>query len=109
MGDRTTIQFKNGDEYSPCLYGHWSGKGILHDVDGFLRILETEFPLKGKGDDPITRPEPRVILVMFINKYVMQPKDVGYRLTDSTSQYTCNDNGHWIVDLKEMRRYVLFK
>jgi hypothetical protein len=105
MGDRTTIQFKNGDELSPCLYGHNSGLGILYEADEFMEILKTEYALEERVSDPITRREPSAILVMFINRYVKQPEDGGYRLTDSTNHYRNNDNGHWIVDLEKMKRY----
>ena len=107
MGDRTSIQFVNDDEKSPVFYEHNGGIALLHEVDEFLEVLKQNFPLNERCNDPITRREPSAILVMFVAKYVKYQLTFsgGYRLRDSDVFYRNNDNGHWIINLKTMKRH----
>lgn len=45
MGDRAIIQMKNGDEFSPVLYLHWSGSDVKRI------ICDTKDRMKDRHDD----------------------------------------------------------
>ena len=109
MGDRTAVQFKNGDDLSPVLKGQNCGRWLLVVADNFLEKLQIDFPLCGRVSDPITRREPSACLVMFITNYLKlgDADDGDWRLFDSATKCMGTDNGHWIVDLQSMSRYKL--
>lgn len=109
MGDRTAIQFKNGDDLSPVLKGQNCGKWLLIVADRFLEKLQKEYPLCERVSDPITRREPTAVLVMFIIQYLKPDgaDDGDWRLFDSDIKCFGTDNGHWIIDLQSMSRYRL--
>ena len=108
MGDRTSIQFKNKDELSPILYGHWAGKWILSVSYNFLKRLKKEFPVLENGSTPISRREPSALLPMFISIYIEPPNPgelYSWRLLDSKIKMCGTDNGHWIIDVEKMTIY----
>lgn len=43
MGNRVLIQFVNGKDVSPCIYGHWSG-GAAADTLKALRLQMSDRP-----------------------------------------------------------------
>ena len=55
MGDRISIQFKNGDDMSPIICSHWGGKSFLNTVLEYTKTLRTE--MQGKSIDPLNRLE----------------------------------------------------
>lgn len=45
MGDRVLVQFKNADEVSPVIYGHWAG----HEAPEIIRALRVR--MDARNDD----------------------------------------------------------
>ena len=99
MGDRISIQFVNGSEKSVVLFSHWGGIGFR---DSAIRYVET-LP-KGSQTTPLDRREPETVMVDFIRFITKNEEKVdsdlylGFNETDGDN----SDNGHHLIDLKEM-------
>ena len=124
MGDRISIQFKNGEEKSVVLFNHWGGMEFLGWVKRYLR--ETRAALKSSrtgGCFPLGRFEPGTVMVDFISWYTAKEKaDEKKRLkkgypfaSDLRAKHIVSnlylgadeddgdnsDNGHHVFDLLE--------
>jgi hypothetical protein len=103
MGDRISIQYKNGDEKSVYLFSHWQGKALLNIVkEHYEKVVK---PLHDQNGDqvPLSRMEPCTVIVDLIRYIVkdhpFEPIATDIYLTASESDGDNSDNGHYIFDL----------
>lgn len=111
MGDRVSIQFKNGDEKSVVLFHHWGGSEFPDEALDYAKTLAAEMREKktkqGYGD-PYTRLEPRVVIVDFIRHLIVNGHAKDGRVTYSLylgvdqNDGDNSDNGHHVIDLKSL-------
>ena len=60
MGDRVSIQFKNGNERSMVLFSHWGGVDLLNKALEYTKTIES-------GElHPLSRKDPSTVMVDFI-------------------------------------------
>ena len=115
MGDRVSISFKNGDEESVSLFHHWGGVEFPGMALKWAKDFKKSYG--GHSGTPITRMEPRTIMVQFIvalhNSKEFQAHDfkggelvhINELLTYSlyfgvdSSDGDNSDNGHFTIDL----------
>lgn len=97
MGDRVSLQFKNGKELSPVLFHHWGGAEFVQTVPRYLAQLP---PNQERISDPISRREPRTIFVDFI-AWLLGKDRPNYSLYvgETPNDGDNSDNGHYIYDL----------
>ena len=127
MGDRVSIQFSNKDmEWggeSVVLFHHWGGQKFADfakdwAIDFKMKVLKLQEG-EGKGSDPLTRFEPRNVMIQFIKALSDYPtedfkyhffKDDEYRYSDDFLSYSMyfgidendgdnSDNGHHVIEL----------
>lgn len=104
MGDRVSIQFKNGDRLSPVLFSHWGGRTFAEEARKYADALR-EWAAKERETriiGPLARLEPRTVLVDFIRAIT-----TGMNRVDSDLYLGCtrddgdnSDNGHFIIELQ---------
>ena len=109
MGDRVSIQFKNGEEKSVVLFSHWDGMDIVRYAKKYVKELRKEI-----GDSefsPLDRLEPRIVMVDFIREITNKKQRVrnNYYLVVNEFQGDNSDNGHFIINLKKEQKKVLKK
>ena len=103
MGDRISIQFKNGDQTSVVLFSHWGGQSFLKETNEYAEKLKSE----NKNNsilNPIDHLEPKTVIVDFIRHFT---KDMGSDERIKSNIYLGkdkndgdnSDNGHYIIDL----------
>lgn len=97
MGDRVSIQFKNGDDYSVYLFDHWGGTAFVREAYLYARQLVKE-RIDNHGMRPLDRFEPDHVMVDFIAG--LDNPESCY-LTDSINKGDNSDNGHFIIQLPE--------
>ena len=102
MGDRISIQFKNGNDKSPVLFSHWGG------IEFYQFALKYVFDLKQKAKiegntNPLYRLKPGTVIIDFIRAYIQENK---LKIIESDLYLCClenegdnSDNGHFIIDL----------
>ena len=125
MGDRVSIQFSHkgmgwGDK-SVVLFYHWGGQQFADFAKGWaidfkMKVLKLQ---EGKGSDPLSRLEPRNVMIQFIKALSDYPtedfkyhyyKDDKYLYSDDYLSYSMylgidendgdnSDNGHHIIEL----------
>jgi hypothetical protein len=104
MGDRISIQYKNGNEKSVILFSHWQGMRLKELAE--LHYTTVVKPLHDQNgmSVPISRMEPHTVIVDFIrfickeNPYKIIDGDL--YLVSSVNDGDNSDNGHWILDLQ---------
>lgn len=91
MGDRICLTFTDGREFSPVLYAHWDGMGLIASAEAFWERYHNEI-----------RDEPSNMMVNFIS-YVREGaiEDGNYYLY-RTEDEACSpdDNGYWMMNTK---------
>lgn len=109
MGDRVSIQFKNGDETSVALFSHWGGQDFPRQALEFAKLLKIEV-MENKGGNPLDRLEPDTVMVDFIRYITIPLKRVESNLYLGKDE-NCgdnSDNGNFIIDLEKMKAYGNF-
>lgn len=102
MGDRISIQFKNRDELSVCLFSHWDGQQLLD------KVYEYTQSLKQITNDSISKPldrlEPQTIMVDFIRFLTKDMKIVksNYYLGRDEYDGDNSNNGNFIINLENL-------
>ena len=106
MGYRISISFVNGSSESVVLFSHWGGRGLLKDVEEYLKeakqIVEKSEKDHPNYYDPFTRMDPDTIMVDFIRWLTKDMTthvsgDLYLGATDSDGDNS--DNGHHKIDL----------
>lgn len=103
MGDRCSVQFKQGDELSPVLCMHWGGKGFANDAMNYLKKLKKE---SGNSQvEPLERLEPCIVMVDFIRELTKDHDRVksGIYLGKTTRDIDNSDNGNYIIDVDTLK------
>jgi len=126
MGDRVSVSFENGDERSVELFHHWGGVGFAKEALDYAVKLKAELELtrEKQMSTPLTRLEPRVVMVDFIRHLWetgwLKGRDIGIfgggtafeetgRINDSIylgkdeNDGDNSDNGHFIIDLQTFK------
>src|SRR3990167_2284891 len=105
MGDRISIQFKNGKDKSVVLFNHWGGMEFLEETQKYVKDLKKKLGKKRlkEGCYPIDRLEPEVVMVDFIHYLTKDMKLVesDLYLGKDENDGDNSDNGHHIIDLGE--------
>ncbi len=135
MGDRVSLSFrqktemrtiKGTTEYtdeSPALFHHWGGTHFPKFAFEWFKNLQTR--TTGKGSDPLTRLEPRNIMVQLI-AHLNKHEDLRYTkfysatMTSETDpELICHsiylgkdgndgdnsDNGHYVIDVDQVKMF----
>jgi hypothetical protein len=136
MGDRVSVSFKQKGEWyvngkqtehtdeSPALFHHWGGTHFPKFAFEWFKNLQTR--TTGKGSDPLTRLEPRNIMVQLI-AHLNKHEDLRYTtkfdsatMTSETDpELICHsiylgkdgndgdnsDNGHYVIDVDQVKMF----
>ena len=104
MGDRISIQYKNGEEKSVILFSHWQGKSLKEKMnEHYQKVVK---PLHDQNGDqiPLSRMEPGTVMVDFIrflvSKDPFKPIASDLYLVGDLNDGDNSDNGHYILDLE---------
>ena len=95
MGDRISIQFKNGCETSVVLFSHWDGRELLNKALKYIKTIES-------GElYPLSRKEPNTVMVDFIRHLTRDMERVtdNYYLGKDEDDGDNSNNGHFVIDL----------
>ena len=138
MGDRVSISFRKeeerwsspGDkekitEESPVLFHHWGGTDFPKFAFDWFKALRKHLKKNHTGSDPLTRLEPRNLMVQFIahlrnheelryDSFNKKTKD--YDTDDQLLSYSIylgkdsndgdnSDNGHYLIDVDKEKMY----
>ena len=132
MGDRVSISFRKEEERwsspddkekiteeSPVLFHHWGGTDFPKFAFDWFKALRKHLKKNHTGSDPLTRLEPRNLMVQFIS-HLRNHEDLRYysfnRKTkdfDTDDELICysiylgkdgsdgdnSDNGHYTIDV----------
>lgn len=108
MGDRISIQFKNGNDKSVVLFSHWGGMGFYQDALQYADDLKEELKAGAPGNQfsasgPLGRLEPQTVMVDFIRHTTKEMDRVvsDLYLGADPNDGDSSDNGHFIIDLVE--------
>lgn len=107
MGDRISIQFKNGDDLSVVLFSHWDGMDLVKRANKYIKELEKEVNAsvwRGIGPYPLQRYEPGTVMIDFLRSmFKDSPHERisgNYYLGATPNDGDNSDNGHHIINLK---------
>ena len=114
MGDRVSVQFKNGEDTSVVLFNHWGGMGFVEEVKKWVKNFEMHVIANWKHKNhstPITRCDVENLMVQFIASLGKHEKDYNFNQLVSHSLYlgkTQNDgdnsdNGHHIIEVGDLK------
>jgi hypothetical protein len=101
MGDRVSISFIKDTEESLALFSHWGGMAFVDTARDYVKKLNKEVPEESMY--PLTRREPRVVMVDFIRSlFENSPKErvrSNYYLGKDENDGDNSDNGHHKIKL----------
>lgn len=101
MGDRVSIQFKNGEEKSVVFFSHWGGMEFVRVAREYAENLT----VRSSGRSlPLDRLEPSTVMVDFIRHLVtevdiLHEVSSDYYLGVDENDGDNSDNGHHIIKL----------
>lgn len=103
MGNRISIQFKNGNKESPVLFSHWGGKEFKQEAEDYVTELKGEIGMKNPmvGTEPLDRLEPGTVMVDFIRQTTKNMDRVrsDLYLGKDENDGDNSDNGHHVIEL----------
>ena len=134
MGDRVSISFrKEGEQWSspgekkkiieesPVLFHHWGGTDFPKFAFDWFKVLRKHLKKKEDKSDPLTRLEPRNLMVQFISaigdeeafrlrNYNHDRREITWSVDDNLLSYSIylgkdrndgdnSDNGHYTIDV----------
>ena len=143
MDDRVSISFRKEEERwsspndkekiteeSPVLFHHWGGTDFPKFAFDWFKALRKHLKKNHTGSDPLTRLEPRNLMVQFINAirdeeafrlrhYENKTKDINggtWSIDDNLLSYSIylgkdsmdgdnSDNGHYLIDVDKGKMY----
>ena len=113
MGDRISIQFKNGKDYSGVLFSHWDGLLLRDRAEAYIYELINRNLKKSKDGKlssfyPLDRLQPDTIMVSFISEIIGQGKQIesNYYLPTDVDMGDNSDNGHHTIDITMIKDLV---
>ena len=109
MGDRISIQFKNGEQQSVVLFSHWGGMKFREQAESYARSLaERNLKAEDRGDTPLQRLEPSTVIVDFIRHITKGMDAIEHDLYLGVDEHDGDnsDNGHFVIDLARMSRPI---
>lgn len=102
MGNRISVQFKNGKDKSVVLFSHWGGIEFYNTARDYVKDLK-KVVKKNNASNPIDRLEPETMMVDFI-RYItkdMERVDSDLYLSPDEHQGDNSDQGHFIIDVNK--------
>ena len=115
MGDRVSIQFRNGEDKSVVLFNHWGGMNFVDYAQTWAKNFQAHVMANWKHKNhstPITRCEANTMMIQFIASLSGQSeaKDYNFNQLISHSLYIGkdeqdgdnSDNGHHIIDVRDL-------
>lgn len=103
MGNRISIQFKNGEDESPVLFSHWGGEEFKQEAEDYVTELKGEIGMKNPmtGTEPLDRLEPGTVMVDFIRQITKNMDRVksDLYLGKDENDGDNSDNGHHVIEL----------
>lgn len=106
MGDRISIQFRNGDDFSVILFSHWDGLELKEYVEHYIAWLKSEI-IRDKQLErySLGRFHVGTIMVDLIRDLTKNDNIVksNYYLCSTKDEGDNSDNGHHIYDLKTFK------
>lgn len=103
MGDRISIQYKNGTEKSVVLFSHWQGMNLKALADEHYRKVVKPLHDQNGISMPLTRMGPHTVMVDFIRYCVKEnpfrPITGDLYIVGSINNGDNSDNGHWVLNL----------
>jgi len=107
MGDRISVSFRNGDEESVVLFGHWAGMSLVGQAKKYVKELMKE--CEGKHTYPLERMEPNTVMLDFIFQYFKDCPDErikrSYYLGKDENDGDNSDNGHHVIDITKKHEF----
>lgn len=102
MGDRVSIQFKNGEEKSVVFFSHWGGMEFVRVAREYAENLSERSGRE--AEYPLDRLEPGTVMVDFIRCLVtevdiLHEVSSDYYLGVDENDGDNSDNGHHIIEL----------
>tara|TARA_R100001443_G_scaffold63106_2_gene72979 strand:- start:80 stop:520 length:441 start_codon:yes stop_codon:yes gene_type:complete len=138
MGDRVSVSFRQESEWyvnrkpekhmdeSPVLFHHWGGTHFPKFAFEWFKNLQKKTKKMERGSDPLTRLEPRNLMVQLI-AHLNQHEDLRYTTKFDSKTMTCehdaelvchsiylgktpndgdnSDNGHYVIDVDQGKMY----
>lgn len=103
MGDRVSIQFKNGNRKSVAFFSHWRGKEFAKEALRYAEELAEE--KEGESCYPLDRLEPETVLVDFIRETTKDEARIqsDLYLGKDGNDGDNSDNGNYIIDLQTLK------
>ena len=100
MGDRVSIQFKNGKEVSVVLFSHWDGMHFVKQAKEYVKKLN-----QNEGT-PLSRLEPQTVMVDFVREITkdLEVVDSNYYFGFDSNDGDNSDNGHHIINLLKSKK-----
>ena len=100
MGDRISIQFKNGNEKSVALFSHWGGSEFAETAREYVQELKAETK-NNNIINPLDRLEPSTVMVDFIRHITKDKKRIesDLYLGKDENDGDNSDNGNVIIKL----------
>lgn len=107
MGDRVSIQFKQGEDTSPVLFNHWGGMEFVTRAKRYVKELIKR--KEGKTCYPLDRLEPRIVMVDFIRAITSEHDEVesSLYLGKDVNDGDNSDNGHHVINLPKKGHHVI--
>lgn len=115
MGDRVSIQFRNGEDKSVVLFNHWGGMQFVDYAKKWAKNFEAHVIANWKHKNhstPITRCEANTVMIQFIASMSgeQEAKDYNFSKLINHSLYLGkderdgdnSDNGHHVIDVKDL-------
>ena len=112
VGDRISIQFKNGEDKSAVLFSHWDGLSLIAGAEDYVRTLVMDNIVRSKGKEnplgiyPLDRLEPATVMVSFISEIIGSGNRItgNYYLPRNIEEGDNSDNGHFIIDIDKIEK-----
>ena len=111
MGDRISIQFRNGKRKSVVLFSHCGGLAVKEEAEAYAKSLAAcNQKAEGRGVTPLQRLQPNTVMVDFIRHMtegmdaVEQDLYLGVDKDDGDN----SDNGHFIIDLAALPQHPVW-
>jgi len=113
MGDRVSVQFKNGDTTSVVLFHHWGGMDFVEYTKKWVKNFQAHVMANWEHKNhstPITRCDVDNLMVQFVASLGRQAKDYNFNQLVTHSIYLGkderdgdnSDNGHHVIDVRDL-------
>ena len=117
MGDRVSIQFRNGEDKSVVLFHHWGGMEFVEFAQTWAKNFQNHVMANWEHKNhstPITRCEANTMMIQFIASLGRHEKDYNFGQLVTHSIYLGkdeqdgdnSDNGHHVIDVQDLGKQL---